>query len=56
MTGLVSRTQRLLTDAVRGIPLGVAPPSHSPEMLGRCALPVERRAPDDRHQTLGPGH
>ena len=56
VTGRVSRNRRLLTYSVQGLSPGVAPPSHIPEMRGRRAVPVGRRSPDYRHQTLVPGH
>ena len=45
---LVSRVRNSLTFSGRGIPAGgVAPPLHTPGMLGRRALPSGRRAPEN---------
>ena len=59
---LVSRVGNPLTFSGRGIPYGfVAPSSDIPEMIGRHAVPAERRAPENlspdfRLGTLGAYH
>ena len=48
IAALVSRVGNPLTFSGRGIPPGgVAPPSNIPDILGRRALPVGRRAPEN---------
>ena len=53
----VSRLRRSLSFSGRGIPAGgVAPPSHTPGMLGRRALPSGRRAPRSGPSSARTGH
>ena len=50
---LVSCARRLGTSSGRGIPAGgVAPPSNTPGILGRRALPAGRRAPEAVYRSV----
>src|ERR1700722_1017183 len=51
---LVSCLRSSLSFSGRGLPAGgVAPPSHTPGMLGRRAWPAGRRAPENSPRNFG---